>query len=466
MLKPLHKNDTQITPFVATKDWELSNLINEDLILMEHSGVAGNPVALEYVEYDLTTPVLNISCSIALENQPNDKVLFRDGQKGTGIFYPDTEPANTDGTFKRLVYTQIKDIFYNNYRDPTKIWGIEQIDFDKSQTKRFISDQFKMFIIPTVVYGEKIIENTVILYDNTTDNNVIVTDDGNTNLFAGTNLFSHQQELGDFSNIFITGSNIGCDVYAAINIPSPMLSGSFVSLSGNFATGTLSWSLAYTSLTPLQGFSLERSLDGITYSVLQTLNPTASFTLDVPLSRSVIYYYRIDGWNVFGTGSYSNVVTITPLLPNWPGNFTTTSFDYVSGVIGFGVPFEFHSGQITNTSASFNVTASNSAINAGGVTLYTASATTIYSGPVTSASLHINSLFFHGGFGGGPEGKVEISQSGVGMFGWIIPSGPDTRTVSFVLSASISGSLEVRVSALCDVSNSTAIEMSGSFTIP
>ena len=54
-------------------------------------------------------------------------------------------------------------VYSNNYYNPTKIWGMEEIDFEKSQTKKFVSDKFKMFEIPRAVFGEKIIENTVVL---------------------------------------------------------------------------------------------------------------------------------------------------------------------------------------------------------------------------------------------------------------------------------------------------------------
>lgn len=214
MLKLLHKDDTVTTPFVVTKDWNLSNVTNEDVILMEHSGSDGLPVALEYLIF-LPNQAITASntCDIALEQQTDDLVNYRSGLKLSSIFYPDTDPTNLDGTYQRVVYSQIVSMFYNNYRNPTKIWGLEQIDFDTSQTKRFLSDKFKMFEIPQLVYGEKIIPNTVIMYDTTTDNNYTIIDDGNCNLFAGTNIFSKQQELGEYVNNFITGSLNFCDYY-------------------------------------------------------------------------------------------------------------------------------------------------------------------------------------------------------------------------------------------------------------
>ena len=137
MLKLLHKDDTQTTPFVVTKNWGLSNVTNEDSILMEHSGSAGLPVALEYLALLPNFAVTASNCNIALEQQADDLARYRSGLKLSGIFYPDADPTNLDGTYQRVVYSQVVKMFYNDYRDPTKIWGLEQIDFDKSKTKRF-----------------------------------------------------------------------------------------------------------------------------------------------------------------------------------------------------------------------------------------------------------------------------------------------------------------------------------------
>jgi len=213
MNKLLRKDDTQTTPFIVTKNWELSNVTNEDSILMEHSGSDGPPVAMEYLIFGPNSATTASGCNIALEQQSADLIAYRDGLKLSGIFYPDAEPVNLDGTYQRIVYAQVINMFYNNYRNPTKMWGIEQIDFDKSQTKRFLSDKFKMFEIPHYVYGDKMIPKSIVMYDNTTDNNYVITDDGNCNLFAGPNLFSHQQELGNYSNQYVSGSNGYCNLY-------------------------------------------------------------------------------------------------------------------------------------------------------------------------------------------------------------------------------------------------------------
>ena len=213
MLKTLHRNDTSTIPYIATKQQKLSNTTNEDLILMEHAGSNGPPVALEYFDYTPAGPIVNFGCNIAKEQQDLDKIIPRTGLKTTDIFYPELDPKNNDGTYQRVVYSQIVSTFYNNYRNPTEMWGMEEIDFEKSQTKKFVSDKFKMFAIPRIVFGEKVLENTVVLYDTTTDNDYTIIDDGHCNLFAGTNLFSHQQEIRHFPNNLDVGYDYTCDNY-------------------------------------------------------------------------------------------------------------------------------------------------------------------------------------------------------------------------------------------------------------
>jgi hypothetical protein len=209
MLKTLCKNDITITPYVATKKWESSNVANEDVVLAEN----GNPVAVEYINYFFDYVETGSFCSVAKENQENDLTKYREGLKKSGLFYPDLESTNNDGTYKRIVYNQIKTMFYNNYRDPTKTWGLEKIDFNTSNVKKFLSDHIRVFDIPTIIMGENIVKNTIVLSDNSIDSNYSITDDGDGNLFAGTNLFSRRQEIGDFENKFVTGSNTLCYNY-------------------------------------------------------------------------------------------------------------------------------------------------------------------------------------------------------------------------------------------------------------
>lgn len=209
MLKGLHKENVVITPYVVTKQWNLSNVNNEDLVLAEN----GDTIAVESLIYHYTYVETSSLCGIAKEEQENDLAKYREGLRNFGLIYPDQEPSNPDGTYKRVIYNQFKTTFYNNYRDPTKMWGLEKIDFDNSKVKKFLSDQIRVFYIPTEIMGEGILKNSITLIDNTLDTFYTITDDGNCNLFAGTNLFSKVQTIGNFQNIFITGSDGSCNNY-------------------------------------------------------------------------------------------------------------------------------------------------------------------------------------------------------------------------------------------------------------
>lgn len=312
MNKVLHKNDTQVTPFITTKDWELSNITNDGLIVMEHSGSDGLPIALEYLNYTPNAALTASGCNIALENQDIDLVILRDGLKTEGIFYPDIDPQNSDGTYQRMIYAQIATMFYNNYRDPTKLWGIEQIDLEKSQTKKFISDKFKLFNIPQPTFGEKIVENSVILLDTTSDNDYIIQDDGNCNLFAGTNLFSRQQEIGEYSNNLESGSIGGCDDYNSISIPdAPIL---LIFFNACNTTNILSWDVNFL---PVINYFLFKSTDGINYMPLETLTGNFNMFADNNISIGKTYWYKMYASNILGTSSISTTVSSSVTNVTW-----------------------------------------------------------------------------------------------------------------------------------------------------
>ena len=216
MIKPLKKYEIQLNPFQSTYEWELNNTNNLALLLFESTGSDdGTPYAVEFIDYGLTSSFENTNCDIALEQQTNGNVITIDyGLNVSGLFYPDTDPQNIDGTYQRMIYTQIKSMFYNKYKNPAEIWGLENIDFDLSQTQRILYDKFRIIYIPQESFGDKIIPNTVKLIDNTTDNYYTISDDGNGNLIAGTNLFSNQQEVGNYSNNFSPSmSSSYCDYY-------------------------------------------------------------------------------------------------------------------------------------------------------------------------------------------------------------------------------------------------------------
>lgn len=316
MIKTIKKFQIKLTPFNATKEWQMSTSNNQDLLLMDDtSSLEDEPVALEFIDYgsiEDTASIDNFECDIALEQQPDDLVNVRTGLKVTGLFYPDKDPINKDNTYKRMVYTQVKTMFYNMYRDPTKIWGATNIDFDLSKTKRKINDEFKLYDIPTNIYGEIIVPNTVTFQDTSLDDFFLITDDGNGNLLAGQNLFSHRQEIGNHANVFTVGNSSFCDVYFGIS-PGPIIlppSGSSV-LTVTSGSAILSWSY---STNDENGFNIERSINGLSYNNIFVLsNPSSRSYTDTSVTSSLSgqeYWYRINAYNNGGVSPYSNTASI------------------------------------------------------------------------------------------------------------------------------------------------------------
>jgi hypothetical protein len=216
MFKDLKRYQVRLTPFQATKNCALNNTENDSLLLFESTGSDdGEPIDLEYIDWGTggSTPNTSSECEVALEQQDANQAGYREGKSVTGPFYPDTDPVNVDGTYQRSVYSQVRTSFYNTYRDPTKLFGMENVDFERGKTKRRLAAKLRMFDIPRHVFGDKIIPSTVVIRDTSLDNDYTIEDDGYGNLTARQNLFSKQQEIGDFTNEFLVGTEHTCDDY-------------------------------------------------------------------------------------------------------------------------------------------------------------------------------------------------------------------------------------------------------------
>lgn len=212
MIKQLGKHDLLLSPFVTVKGWSLRNIDSQEFVLTETDSPEF-PVALEYIDYTLPTASLNRECNIVLEQQSTDLAIPEAGVSGSGKFFPDLEETNLKtGNYKRLVYDQIQKAFYNSYNNPLQIFGIDNIDFPLSEINRFIADEFVMFTIPRRIFGDRLTENTIRLYDDNFDDNIEVKDDGKGNLLATSNLFSKVQVVRSFGNKISSGSVDTCTI--------------------------------------------------------------------------------------------------------------------------------------------------------------------------------------------------------------------------------------------------------------
>jgi len=208
MIKHINQQNFLTTPFVAVKSWNLTNLILDQEQTQSSELVldSGDTIALEYIDYSSGVPVVNVASSITTDTQGQLLANFSEGISGSGIFYPDNESKNPDGTYKRLVYSQIKSTFYNQYQNPFDMFGLENIDIPLSQTNRYLANDFRVITIPQQTFGDKIVEGSILFYDTSLDDNVNIYDDSNGNLLAGKNIFSKIQELKSFGNSIVTGT--------------------------------------------------------------------------------------------------------------------------------------------------------------------------------------------------------------------------------------------------------------------
>lgn len=206
MIKQLKKSDVAMSPFTTTKAWELFNIENDAGLLVETSSLVPDEevdqIALDYIDYNIgPNPILNRECNIALEQQTEDQLMFEEGISSSYKFFDTaSQPRNNSGTYKSLLYTQISNAFYNHYRNPTQIFGMDNIDFPLNKTNRWLADNFRMFTIPRMMFGEKLVEGSIRFYDTAFDDNVDIYDDRVGNLVAADHLFSKVQEIRRLGN--------------------------------------------------------------------------------------------------------------------------------------------------------------------------------------------------------------------------------------------------------------------------
>jgi len=288
MIKILNPQNIMVTPIVSNVQWSLNNT-DTDLILLDTASVplgaqydnnpSLNTMALEYLDYfnySGTGPILeNYSCSIALEATPDSRITIREGEYVNTPFNT-SDDQNSDGTYKRLVYNEISNLFYNKYKNPLKILGLDNIDFGLSKTYRYLANNFLIFNISPTVFGDQLVPFSISLTDLNIDDNVIITDDGYDNITVGTNIFYRIQEVRSFGNTILTGSIISCSLaYTA---------SSYGALTG-ILTQSVILGLSGTPITaiPNTGYSFVKWSDTSTQNpridtgVVNNISVTASF---------------------------------------------------------------------------------------------------------------------------------------------------------------------------------------------
>lgn len=400
MIKELKKYQIKLTPFTTAKNWFLDNTVNEDLILTE----AGDTLALQFIDYGsgdiLDDPIRNDSCSLALEQQDADEVRYREGLKTTGIFYPEKEAVNEDGTYKRLVYAQIKTTFYNEYRDPTKMWGLNYIDFEIGKTEKHLADQVRLFDIPQTIFGEKIIETSVELFDNTIDDFYTIKDDGYGNLYASKSLFSRFQEVANFLNVLVSGSDYYCGDYLTPKPIETTYGGDTIS---DINVGLLSGIVSAYVLIDTASFNI-----GIVSGTTGSYIPSDSSSLDIgilcgSIQDTIVTVSGSDSasfnvaWSAgsFGSETFDDALSSPGFSVGWDGGSLNVVITSASvGPETASVDMSFFGGSIINTIVPITMSAESGSV---GLVFYSGSCKTVIVPVSMSAQSHSVVLGFYSG---------------------------------------------------------------------
>ena len=328
MIKCINHQNFLTTPFVAVKSWDLRNNLNVDIIVIEDNGI--DAIILDYVDYNSGVPILDGTCDIAQEQQNNSNILYyEEGITGSGDFNPSTDSINEDGTFKRLVHSQTKLSFYNSYKNPVEIYGVDYIDFPLSQTLRNLSDYFRMFTVPQSIFGDRMVPNTIKFTDTTLDDNVEVFDDGYQNLIAGYNLFSKIQEVRFLGNIIMSGTATNNCPYYGKPIPSPSIS---VNDTGSLNIGFLFGGIQNFNTDTVSVTSSIAFNNGLLFDVIVSGSCNDTGSMNIGFGSGLLFDILVSGsWS--DTGSM-NIGFDSGLIftENIPLNFA----EPISMSIGFG----------------------------------------------------------------------------------------------------------------------------------
>ena len=397
MIKSLKKNDIRTTPFTAAKKWNPQNKLHKDLILWQSGSVSGS-LSLTFKEYNDGTvaPYTYISSAIALQQQQDDFLRFREGVNlsgsisPTGSFYydPVLSEKNLDGTYKTVLYATTKHLFYKESQDPTKIFGLESLD--SSNVNRSLPNKISTFNIPQNKFGEKVIPKSVVIKHEIQGQTYNVVDDGNSNLVVSDKTFINNQD----ANIDKVAANITLNISAgtydydsdpyeitATTKPSnlayivtyngsttpPTNAGTYTvvaTINDNFYQGSTTGTFTIEQLSATITLSnLTQTYDGTPKSVTVVTTPST-------LNRTVTY----DGFTTPPTnvGTYTALVNINDV--NFQGlksgilviagkspTISAPNFSKTYGDTDFTIPLNTNS----NGSVSYTITSGPGTVNNG-----------------------------------------------------------------------------------------------------
>jgi len=324
MIKSLKKNDIRTTPFTAAKKWNPQNKLHKDLILWQSGSVSGS-LSLTFKEYNDGTvaPYTYISSAIALQQQQDDFLRFREGVNlsgsisPTGSFYydPVLSEKNLDGTYKTVLYATTKHLFYKESQDPSKIFGLESLD--SSNVNRSLPNKISTFNIPQNKFGEKVIPKSVVITHEIQGQTYNVVDDGNSNLVVSDKTFINNQD----ANIDKVPANIILNNVGKNNTISKVYDGSPKIVTATTKPLDLAYIVTYNgSTTP--------PTNAGTYTIVATIDDnfytgTITGTLIINKQSATITISSLS--QTYDGNPKSVTVGVTPVNVNYTTTYNTST---------------------------------------------------------------------------------------------------------------------------------------------
>ena len=269
MIKSLSKEDISATPFVVSKRWQtpgptLNFLLTDtnyttssvgdnlavginytdflwgiqhpcflsgsfdyyDKSFVESSSSLRNyPNPSDFYTNTMTDAVRNDDFNLSLEEDDDRFVKIEEGIKIEKYirFLPVSESKNVNGSYKRLVYDQIKNSYYSDTKDPTKLLGLENIDLFLDKSNRAIGNQIKVATLPQAYYGDAIQKGTIRIRDGSEEQSVTFIDDGFGNMKTSGSVFGKiiKDEIHSSSLFPNLGYSVSTsELYTAVSAPS------------------------------------------------------------------------------------------------------------------------------------------------------------------------------------------------------------------------------------------------------
>jgi titin len=192
------------------------------------------------------------------------------------------------------------------------------------------------------------------------------------------------------------------------------------------STVTLAWS---NNSSNSDGYTIERSTDGVNYAPITVVGPTETRYADINLASWTTLFYRVWGFNGAGASGYDTVTIVFPLTtPGDPSNLSVVTFDN-----GMPVPGQVNTAEATltwtnntvspNLEEGFTIERSNDGVNFTQIATTAAGVTTL-----TDTNLAGNVTYYYRVRAFNINGYSNYSNTGSGTTPYSIPPTPQALT--------------------------------------